>query len=69
MYYSFAGLDKIEKLQSNENDEVYKLAYDIIDQYFSDDVSINILSLKIKDRTEFLKNPVENLKFSNDSYP
>ncbi len=32
------GLDKIEKLQSNENDEVYKLAYDIIDQYFSDDI-------------------------------
>ncbi|XP_076435774.1 importin subunit alpha-3-like [Babylonia areolata] len=31
------GLDKIEGLQAHENVEIYKLAYDIIDHYFSDE--------------------------------
>ncbi|CAK9254394.1 unnamed protein product, partial [Sphagnum jensenii] len=31
------GLDKIEPLQHHDNEDIYKLAYEIIDQYFSDD--------------------------------
>lgn len=32
------GLEKIEELQNHENVEIYKLAYEIIEQFFSDDV-------------------------------
>lgn len=37
----FPGLEKIENLQQHENEDIYKLAFEIIDQYFSgDDVSL-----------------------------
>uniref|UniRef100_A0A8C8DJW9 Importin subunit alpha n=3 Tax=Oryzias TaxID=8089 RepID=A0A8C8DJW9_9TELE len=31
------GLEKVEQLQNHENEDIYKLAYEIIDQYFSSD--------------------------------
>lgn len=35
---SFSGLDKIEHLQHHQNEEIYKLAFEMIDRYFSNDV-------------------------------
>ncbi|XP_074658026.1 importin subunit alpha-4-like [Tubulanus polymorphus] len=32
------GLDEIERLQSHENEEIYRMAFEIIDSYFSGDV-------------------------------
>ncbi len=32
------GLDKIEELQSHRNEEIYRLAFEIIDKYFSEEV-------------------------------
>ena len=32
------GLDKIESLQQHENGDIYKMAYCIIDNYFSNEV-------------------------------
>lgn len=45
------GLEKVEQLQNHENEDIYKLAYEIIDQFFSsDDVSyICIFYLLISD--------------------
>lgn len=39
-----SGLEKVELLQNHENEDIYKLAYEIIDQYFSSDDVSNKLS-------------------------
>jgi hypothetical protein len=33
--FPHAGLDKIEHLQNHESEEIYKMAYEIIDNFFS----------------------------------
>ena len=41
------GMDKIEELQNHQNGEIYKLAFHIIDTYFSDNVCIHTLQTHI----------------------
>lgn len=44
--FVLTGLEKIEQLQNHENEDIYKLAYEIIDQFFSsDDVSDTVSHL------------------------
>ncbi len=38
----FSGLDKIEYLQHHSNEDIYKKAYEIIDQYFKEDETIEV---------------------------
>ncbi len=33
------GLTKIEKLQDNENEDVYKSAFHMVEKFFSDEVN------------------------------
>lgn len=39
------GLTKIEELENHENTEIYKLAYEIIEKFFSGNVSFFLLYL------------------------
>lgn len=51
------GLAKIEDLQNHENVEIYKLAYDIIEQFFSDEVADDELQPQVADDGAFQFNP------------
>lgn len=56
------GVSKIEVLQNHENIEIYKLAYDIIEQFFSDDVSIEFFISSINCVTTSNESRYEMLK-------
>ena len=58
------GLSKIEDLQNHENVEIYKLAYDIIEQYFSDDVADDDAIQPTADESGFQFNANQNLEFN-----
>ncbi|XP_076165935.1 karyopherin alpha3 [Ptiloglossa arizonensis] len=62
-----SGLDKIEALQNHENVDIYKLAYDIIEQYFSEEVDDTNLGPQVGEGTfEFDQTstiPSEGFKF------
>jgi len=47
------GLDSIEMLQNHENEEIYKLAYEIIDQFFSGDPEDDINAAENVDGFQF----------------
>jgi HEAT repeat protein len=53
------GLDKIEGLQNHDNEDIYKLAYDIIDQYFSVEGDIDSEDMPTPDEKNFIFNPTQ----------
>uniref|UniRef100_A0A803VMY2 Karyopherin subunit alpha 3 n=1 Tax=Ficedula albicollis TaxID=59894 RepID=A0A803VMY2_FICAL len=53
------GLEKIEALQQHENEDIYKLAFEIIDQYFSgDDDLLCSHEILLAARCPFIANPI-----------
>lgn len=46
-----SGLDKIETLQNHDNIDIYKLAYEIIEQYFSEDTNDTNLEPQVVEST------------------
>lgn len=62
------GLDKIEELQSHRNEEIYKLAFDIIDKYFSEEDNEDLpnnISENQNTYTFDVQAPAEGLNLNN----
>lgn len=38
-FEEIGGLEKIENLQDHQNEDVYKIAYEMMEHFFSEDVS------------------------------
>ena len=67
------GLDLIEHLQSHRNEEIYRLAFDIIDKYFSEEAYIFLLVVLLishKLKLQFFKDnePATNISENQNTY-
>ena len=46
------GLDKIEFLQTHDNQDIYQKAYDIIDRYFGADEEVEEIAPKVDESSQ-----------------
>ena len=62
-FFNFAGLDKIEFLQSHENQDIYQRAFEIIEHYFSADEEDEKLAPDVDQAAQqFNFNPQDNVQ-------
>ena len=65
---SCGGLDKIEHLQNHLNEDIYNLAYRMIDQYFNSELNQdddeNVRPKTSEDNYEFSSSDTNNHQFS-----
>lgn len=55
------GLDKLEMLQNHQNEEIYKIAYNIVDRYFADNTNQEQNGIAPREANrEFQFNPTNN---------
>ena len=62
IFFVYLGLDKIEYLQHHSSEDLYKKAYEIIDQYFNDAESIEVENIAPQiqnNQFEFSQNPTQ----------